>query len=118
MCDVFFLMIRRPPRSTLFPYTTLFRSFLRGREEVGRVYFPGLPDDPGHAAAAAQMSDFGGMVSFVVRGGEEAAKRLVASTKLFFLAESLGGVGWPIQPPGKKTPAPAAGPGLRIEWER
>ena len=89
--------------------------FLRAREEVARVYFPGLPDDPGHAAATAQMSGFGGMVSFVVRGGEEAAKRLVASTKLFFLAESLGGVESLIEHPATMTHASLAGSGFEID---
>ena len=89
--------------------------FLQGREEVARVYFPGLPDDPGHAAATAQMSGFGGMVSFVVRGGEEAAKRLVASTKLFFLAESLGGVESLIEHPATMTHASLAGSGFEID---
>ncbi len=89
--------------------------FLRGQESVARVYYPGLPDDPGHAVAARQMRDFGGMVSFTVRGGLEVARRVVASTKLFFLAESLGGVESLIEHPGLMTHASLAGSGFEID---
>jgi cystathionine beta-lyase/cystathionine gamma-synthase len=90
-------------------------AFLRGREEVERVYYPGLADDPGHAVARQQMRDFGGMVSFTVRGGLAAAKRVVASTALFFLAESLGGVESLIEHPGLMTHASLAGSGFEID---
>ena len=76
---------------------------------VERVYYPQLPDHPGHAAAAKQMSDFGGMVSFTVAAGEDVAKRVVASTSLFTLAESLGAVESLIEHPGAMTHASAAG---------
>ncbi len=89
--------------------------FLRGQDAVERVYYPGLPDDPGHAVAARQMRDFAGMVSFTARGGLEAAKRVVASTKLFFLAESLGGVESLIEHPGLMTHASLAGSGFEID---
>lgn len=87
---------------------------LREHPAVERVYYPGLPDDPGYATARRQMRDFGGMVSFVVRGGLEVAKRVVASTKLFFLAESLGGVESLIEHPGLMTHASLAGSGFEI----
>jgi cystathionine gamma-synthase len=57
-----------------------------------RVLYPCLPNHPGAAVAARQMHDFGGMVSFVAAGGEEAARRIVERTRLFLLADSLGGV--------------------------
>lgn len=59
---------------------------------VQRVYYPGLPNHPGHELARRQMRDFGGMISMSVRGGKEAVLRLLTRTKLFSLAESLGGV--------------------------
>lgn len=60
--------------------------------QVRRVYFPGLPSHPGHELAKKQMRDFGGMISVSLHGGNEAALRLLTRTKLFSLAESLGGV--------------------------
>jgi cystathionine gamma-lyase len=66
--------------------------WLRGRPQVERVYYPGLADHPGHEVAARQMKDFGGMISIRLRGGAEAAKRFLPRTRLFSLAESLGGV--------------------------
>ncbi len=66
--------------------------FLKGRPEVERVYYPGLPDHPGHAIAKKQMRGFGGMVALDLRGGETAARALCAATRLFALGESLGGV--------------------------
>ncbi len=81
---------------------------------VDRVYYPQLPDHPGHAAAAKQMSDFGGMVSFTVAAGEDAAKRVAASTSLFTLAESLGAVESLIEHPGAMTHASAAGSPLEV----
>jgi cystathionine gamma-lyase len=59
---------------------------------VEKVYYPGLKDHPNHAVAAKQMKSFGGMVSFRPKGGPEATKRFLSATKLFSLAESLGGV--------------------------
>ena len=76
---------------------------------VERVLYPQLPDHPGHAAAAKQMRDYGGMVSFTARGGEAAARRIAASTELFTLAESLGAVESLIEHPGAMTHASAAG---------
>ena len=60
--------------------------------QVAKVYFPGLKDHPGHAVAAKQMKAFGGMISLQLNGGTEAALRFLSRTKLFSLAESLGGV--------------------------
>jgi cystathionine gamma-synthase len=83
-------------------------------EAVERVYYPGLADHPGHAVAVEQMSDFGGMVSFRVRGGAEAAKRVAAATRLFTLAESLGAVESLIEHPAAMTHASAAGSPLEV----
>ncbi len=66
--------------------------FLDGRPEVSRVYYPGLSSHPQHALACKQMSGFGGMMSFDVHGGSEAAFRLIQGLRLFEFAESLGGV--------------------------
>jgi cystathionine gamma-synthase len=82
--------------------------------EVERVYYPQLSDHPGHAAAAKQMTDFGGMVSFTLRGGAEAAKRVAASTRVFTLAESLGAVESLIEHPAAMTHASAAGSPLEV----
>jgi cystathionine gamma-synthase len=87
---------------------------LVGHPAVDRVYYPQLPDHPGHAAAAKQMSDFGGMVSFTVRGGAEAAKRVAATTRVFTLAESLGAVESLIEHPAAMTHASAAGSPLEV----
>lgn len=66
---------------------------LREHPKVTRVYYPGLPDDPGHEVAKRQMcGGFGGMLSFVVRGGKEAANRLTESTRVWVPATSLGSV--------------------------
>lgn len=66
--------------------------FLEQRPEVARVYHPGLPSHPQHALARRQMSGFGGMLSFDLRGGQRAAFALVRALKLVSFAESLGGV--------------------------
>lgn len=88
--------------------------FLVGRPEVAEVRYPGLPDHPGHDAAARQMRRFGGMVSFRVAGGRDAAMRLAASTRVFSLAESLGAVESLIEHPGAMTHASAAGSPLEV----
>jgi cystathionine beta-lyase/cystathionine gamma-synthase len=74
---------------------------------VERVLYPGLPEHPGHAIAARQMRDFGGMISFLAESEEEAV-RLVARTKVFQLAESLGGVESLIEHPARMTHASTA----------
>ena len=65
--------------------------FLHDHPNVAAVHYPGLPDHPGHAVAAHQMSDFGGMLSFQVAGGRDAAMRVAANVNLFVRATSLGG---------------------------
>ncbi len=87
---------------------------LIGHAAVDRVLFPQLPDHPGHAAAAKQMRDYGGMVSFTLKGGEAAARRVAAATSLFTLAESLGAVESLIEHPGAMTHASAAGSPLEV----
>jgi cystathionine gamma-synthase len=87
---------------------------LLGHPAVDRVLYPQLPDHPGHRAAAKQMRDFGGMVSFTVRGGMSAALEVVRHTELFTLAESLGAVESLIEHPGQMTHASAAGSPLQV----
>ena len=66
--------------------------WLTRQSQVQRVYYPGLPSHPGHEVARRQMRDFGGMISVSLKGGKEAALQFLTRTKLFSLAESLGGV--------------------------
>jgi cystathionine beta-lyase/cystathionine gamma-synthase len=66
--------------------------FLAGHPAVARVYYPGLPSHPQHELAGRQMSGFGGMLSFDIRGGKEAAFRFIQKLEIFAFAESLGGV--------------------------
>jgi cystathionine gamma-synthase len=87
---------------------------LLGHPKVTKVYYPGLPDHPGHEIAAKQMRRFGGMVSIAVAGGEQAALEVAAKTKLFILAESLGGIESLIEHPGKMTHASTTGSPLQI----
>ncbi len=87
---------------------------LLGHPAVERVLYPGLADHPGHAAAAKQMDDFGGMVSFTLRGGREAALATAKRTELFVLAESLGAVESLIEHPGLMTHASVAGSPLEV----
>jgi cystathionine beta-lyase/cystathionine gamma-synthase len=79
--------------------------FLRGHRAVERVHYPGLADHPQHALARSQMSGFGGVISFEVRGGLERARQVVERTQLFTLAESLGGVESLIELPAAMTHA-------------
>jgi cystathionine gamma-lyase len=67
-------------------------SWLEGHAQVEKVYYPGLASHPQHELAKRQMSGFGGMISFVLRGGMDATRRFLSTTKMFTLAESLGGV--------------------------
>lgn len=87
---------------------------LVGHPAVDRVLYPQLPDHPGHRAAAKQMRDFGGMVSFTLRGGLDAALTVVRHTQIFTLAESLGAVESLIEHPGQMTHASAAGSPLQV----
>jgi cystathionine gamma-synthase len=82
-------------------------AFLDEHAAVERVLYPGLASHPGHDIAARQMSDFGGMISFLA-GSEEDAVRLVAETKIWKLAESLGGVESLIEHPARMTHASTA----------
>jgi cystathionine gamma-synthase len=82
---------------------------------VDRVLYPGLPEHPGHDVATKQMRDFGGMVSFTCHGGEGAALKVAARTKVFALAESLGAVESLIEHPAKMTHASAADSPLAVD---
>jgi cystathionine beta-lyase/cystathionine gamma-synthase len=81
--------------------------WLERHGNVERVLYPGLPTHPGHTIAARQMRGFGGMVSFLAQSEEEAVA-LVARTRLFQLAESLGGVESLIEVPARMTHASTA----------
>jgi cystathionine gamma-synthase len=81
--------------------------YLDRHPRVEQVFYPGLPRHPGHAIAARQMRDFGGMISFLAESEEEAVA-LVARTRLFRLAESLGGVESLIEHPARMTHASTA----------
>ena len=87
---------------------------LQGHDKVTHVLYPGLSDHHGHDAAARQMKDFGGMVSFRVAGGADAAMRLNTTTQVISLAESLGAVESLIEHPGVMTHASAAGSELEV----
>jgi cystathionine gamma-synthase len=87
---------------------------LQAHPGVTQVYYPGLATHPNHDVAAKQMRDFGGMVSFRVAGGLDAALRVCDATRLFTLAESLGGVESLIEHPGKMTHASVAGSALEV----
>ena len=88
--------------------------YLGRQDMVEQVFYPGLESHPGHDVATRQMSDFSGMVSFTTRGGYEAAKTFVESTKVFQLAESLGGVESLIEHPGLMTHLSVAGTGAAV----
>ncbi|HKY77603.1 MAG TPA: cystathionine gamma-synthase [Acidimicrobiia bacterium] len=83
--------------------------FLAGHPAVKSVLWPGLAGHPGHDVACKQMRDFGGMVSFALHGGAEAAAALVAGTEIITLAESLGGVESLIEVPALMTHLSVAG---------
>jgi cystathionine gamma-synthase len=89
--------------------------FLTSHPAVAGVLYPGLTSHPGHALAARQMRDFGGMVSFVLAGGEDAALKVARSTSLFVLAESLGAVESLIEHPRRMTHASATGSPLEVD---
>jgi cystathionine gamma-synthase len=88
--------------------------FLAGHPSVSTVLYPGLPTHPGHDIAARQMRGFGGMVSVRMRAGRAAAQDLCAGTKVFILAESLGGVESLIEHPSAMTHASTAGSQLEV----
>ncbi|TFV92475.1 cystathionine gamma-synthase [Blastococcus sp. CT_GayMR20] len=88
--------------------------YLLDHPAVSGVLYPGLPTHPGHDVAAKQMAGFGGMVSFRLRDGEDAALKVCERAQLFTLAESLGGVESLIEHPGRMTHASAAGSPLEV----
>ena len=79
--------------------------FLEKHEAIEKIYYPGLESHPQHDIAAKQMSSFGGMISVVLKGGLESAISFLERTKLFTLAESLGGVESLIEHPAIMTHA-------------
>jgi cystathionine gamma-synthase len=89
--------------------------FLLDHPSVREVRWPGLATHPGYEVAHRQMRDFGGMVSFVVTGGAEAAAEVVARTTLFTLAESLGAVESLIEQPAVMTHLSVAGSALDVD---
>jgi cystathionine gamma-synthase len=93
---------------------TAIARWLQEQDEVERVYYPGLPEHPGHDLAAAQMKDFGGMISVAFKGGAEAAKKVAESTQVFLLAESLGGIESLMNYPSDMTHASVKGTELAV----
>ncbi|MFF1453279.1 cystathionine gamma-synthase [Streptomyces sp. NPDC058274] len=93
---------------------TKVADMLTRHARVTSVLYPGLPEHPGHEVAAKQMKSFGGMVSFRVAGGEEAAVEVCNRAKVFTLGESLGGVESLIEHPGRMTHASVAGSALEV----
>ncbi|MFE2748797.1 cystathionine gamma-synthase [Streptomyces scopuliridis] len=93
---------------------TRITEMLTSHPRVSKVLYPGLPEHPGHEVAAKQMKAFGGMISFQVKDGEEAAVAVCDRAKLFTLGESLGGVESLIEHPGRMTHASAAGSALEV----
>lgn len=89
--------------------------FLAGHPAVERVYYPGLADHPGHDVAKRQMRGYSGMVSFTVKGDVNTALEVARGTRIFQLAESLGGVESLIEHPGQMTHASVAGTGAEVE---
>ena len=87
---------------------------LVGHPALDAVYYPGLPDHPGHELAARQMKAFGGMLSVQLSGGAAAARAFAESTQLFQLAESLGGVESLIGYPSEMTHASVKGTALEV----
>jgi cystathionine gamma-synthase len=87
---------------------------LVGHAKIDTVYYPGLPDHPGHDLAARQMSAFGGMISLKIRGGGAKARKFAESTRLFQLAESLGGVESLMCYPSEMTHASVRGTLLEV----
>ena len=88
--------------------------FLSRHPAVSQVIYPGLDEHPGHAVASKQMKRYGGIVSFRVAGGEQAALDACAKAQVFTLAESLGGIESLIEHPGRMTHASVAGTDLEV----
>jgi cystathionine beta-lyase/cystathionine gamma-synthase len=89
-------------------------NFLDSHVAVQQVIYPGLADHPGHAVAQRQMRAYGGMVSIILKGGAAAARKMVEATRIFTLAESLGGVESLIEVPAAMTHASVAGSPLEV----
>ena len=89
--------------------------FLADHPAVRKVMYPGLEDHPNHAVAKKQMKMYGGMISFLPIGDEETARKIVERTRLFALAESLGGVESLIELPAPMTHASVVGSPLEID---
>ena len=87
---------------------------LQAHPAIERVYYPGLPEHPGHELAATQMSAFGGMISIAFKGGASAARTFAESMHLFQLAESLGGVESLVNYPAEMTHASVRGTELEV----
>lgn len=84
----------------------IIAQWLRNHPKVAKVYWPGFEDHPGHEVAKKQMRDFGGMISFELKNDSvDEARRVLSSTRLFSLAESLGGVESLINHPASMTHA-------------
>jgi cystathionine gamma-synthase len=92
----------------------LVAAFLDGHPRIAQVYFPGLDAHPGHDLAKRQMRRYGGMVSFRVVGGQQAALQVCEGTSVIILGESLGGVESLIEHPGKMTHLSVAGTQLEV----
>jgi cystathionine gamma-synthase len=88
--------------------------FLQSHSAVEKIYWPGLESHPNHDVAKKQMSGYGGMVSFQVKGGEQAALDICAKTHVFTLGESLGGVESLIEHPARMTHASVSGSALEV----
>lgn len=87
---------------------------LVGHPAIESVLYPGLEDHPGHELASRQMRGFGGMLSITFKSGEAAARKFAESTKLFQLAESLGGVESLVNYPSEMTHASVRGTELEV----
>jgi cystathionine gamma-synthase len=91
--------------------------FLAAHPGVSQVHYPGLEEHPGHEVASRQMKRYGAIVSFRVAGGEQQAVDACGRTKVFTLAESLGGIESLIEHPGRMTHASVAGTELEVPGE-
>ena len=79
--------------------------FLENHDDVEKVIYPGLESHPQYVLACEQMSGFGGMISFYLKGDLDRSKRFLSQTQIFALAESLGGVESLIEHPAIMTHA-------------
>lgn len=89
-------------------------NYLIQHSAVENVIYPGLENHQGHAVAKKQMRLYGGMISLILKGGEKAARKMVETTRLFTLAESLGGVESLIEVPAAMTHASVSGSALEV----